>query len=148
VITLGFMALNFHEDLKRAEAIRGSSDRSFGLIFALAFLVLGLAPLRRHGHVRIWMLAVCGVFLAIAIFRPALMHFLNAAWTKLGLLLSRIVNPIVTTAMFFLVFTPVAAIARMLGKDPLRLKPDSKKGTYWIVRQPPGPQPESMSRQF
>jgi hypothetical protein len=148
VLTLGSMPLNFHEDLKRAEVIRGSSDRNFGLVFALAFTVLGLAPLRKHGHIRIWMLVVAGVFLVVAIFKPSILHFLNVAWTKLGLLLSKVMNPIVTALMFFLVFTPAAAIARMLGKDPLRLKLEPKKGTYWIVRQPPGPQPDSMSRQF
>jgi hypothetical protein len=73
---------------------------------------------------------------------------LNWAWTKLGLLLGKIVNPIVIGILFFLVFVPAAVVMRMLGKDALRLKPDRSRSSYWIVRNPPGPQPESMLRQF
>jgi hypothetical protein len=142
------MALNFHEDLKRTEVIKGSSDRTFGLVFAAGFVLIGFAPLRHHGHVRMWAFAVSGIFLAIAIVRPALLRFLNWAWTKLGLLLGKIVNPIVIGILFFLVFVPAGVIMRMLGKDTLGLKPDRKKTTYWIARTPPGPQPESMLRQF
>lgn len=142
------MALNFHEDLKRAEVIRGSSDRTFGLVFAAFFLLVGLAPLRHGGHIRIPALAVSGVFLLIALFRPALLRPINALWLKLGILLGRVVNPIVVSLLFFIVFVPAGVLLRLLGKDPLRLKPDYQKGSYWIDRNPPGPQPESLLRQF
>lgn len=127
--------------------LRGSSDRAFGLVLASAFIVLSLAPLRTGGRVRLPALGVAGVVLVIALLRPALLHTLNRAWTMLGLLLGRIVNPIVTAILFFLVFTPVGFISRLLGKDPLRLKM-RETDTYWTRRQPPGPRPDSMSKQF
>jgi hypothetical protein len=66
----------------------------------------------------------------------------------LGLLLGRIVNPVVTAVLFFLVFTPSGLISRLLGRDLLRLKPARETETYWITRHPPGPQSETMSKQF
>jgi hypothetical protein len=93
-------------------------------------------------------LGVAGVFLVVALLRPALLHALNGAWTILGLLLGRIVNPVVTAVLFFLVFTPAGLISRLRGKDPLRLKPARETDTYWITRHPPGPQSDTMSKQF
>jgi hypothetical protein len=142
------MGLNFHEDLKRAEGLRGSSDRTFGLVFASVFAVLSLWPLRAGGHVRVPALGVAGVFLVVALLRPGLLHPLNRAWTTLGLLLGRIVNPLVTAVLFFLVFAPAGLISRLRGKDPLRLKPARETDTYWINQHPPGPQPDTMSKQF
>ena len=143
------MGLNFREDLKRVEEIRGSSDdRNFGLVFATVFTVLSLWPLRAGGHVRARALGVAGVFLLVALLRPALLHPLNRVWTILGLLLGRIVNPVVTAVLFFVVFTPAGLISRLLGKDPLRLKPAGETDTYWINRDPPGPQSETMEKQF
>jgi hypothetical protein len=142
------MGLNFHEDLKRAEGPRGSSDRTFGLVFALVFTVLGLWPLRAGGHVRVAALGVAGIFLAVALLRPSLLHALNRAWTILGLLLGRIVNPLVTGVLFFLVFAPAGLISRLRGKDPLHLKPAREADSYWIIRHPPGPQSDTMSKQF
>jgi len=135
--------VNFHEDLERSEALRGSSDRTFGLVFAAASLLVGLAPLRRHGHVRLWALGLALAFLAVALVRPSLLRVFNRLWMKLGYLMGRIVNPIVMAILFFTVFTP-----RLFGKDPLRLKHDPVAGSYWIPRLPPGPSPDSMPRQF
>lgn len=142
------MSLNFHEDLRRSAQARGSSDRNFGLVFAAGCTLLGLWPLVKHGHIRWSLLVVAGVFLTAAIIMPRLLHPLNFVWTKFGLLLGRIVNPIVTGVLFFLVFTPAGIIGRMLGKDPLRLKRDAQADSYWIVRDPPGPEPYTMAKQF
>ena len=139
------MALNFHEDLRRPAEIRPSSNRHFGLVLALVFAVLGLWP---PGHVRAPAIAVASAFLMVSLIRPAFLHSLNRAWTMLGLLLGRIVNLIVTAVLFFLVFTPIGILSRLLGKDPLRLKLMPGVHTYWITRQPPGPQRETMSKQF
>lgn len=140
--------LNFHEDLKRSTDARGSSDRKFGLVFAAFFLVVGLWPVHSGGRIRVSAVALACVFLAVAGFRPTIIHPLNWVWTKLGLLLGRIVNPVVTAILFFLVFTPVGLVARLRHKDPLRLKPAPGADTYWITRTPPGPQPGTMSKQF
>ena len=142
------MDLNFYEDLSASARKTGSSDRQFGLVFTLAFAALGLWPLRAGGHARARALAIAGLFLVVALLRPAILLPLNKTWTLLGLLLGRVVNPVVTALLFFLVFTPAGLISRWLGKDPLRLKSDPAADTYWINRQPPGPHPETMSRQF
>ena len=142
------MGLNFHEDLKRDEAVRGSSDRNFGLVFAAFFTLLGLMPLRTGGHVRLPLTAVAAAFLIVALARPSILHQLNRAWLGLGLLMGRVVNPIVTALMYFLIFTPAGFILRAMGKDPLHLKLEPDADSYWIIRTPPGPKPESMSKQF
>ena len=140
--------MNTHEELTRKHDVRGSSDRAFGLVFAVFCAFVGLAPLWKHRPVRPWALVLSGLFLAIGILRPSWLHPLNQAWMKLGLLLGRIVNPIVMGLLFFVVVAPTALIFRMLGKDPLRLSLDAPADSYWIDRRPPGPSPETMSNQF
>lgn len=140
--------MNTHEELNRKHAVRGSSDRSFGIVFAVFFALLGLSPLWKHHPVRPWALALSGLFLIISTLRPAWLHPLNQIWIQLGLLLGRVVNPIVMGLLFFIVVAPIAIILRLLGKDPLRLSLDATLQSYWIDRQPPGPAPETMSNQF
>ncbi len=83
-----------------------------------------------------------------AIVAPKVLHPLNRVWTSLGLLLGKVVNPIVMGVVFLLAVTPIAVILRLLGKDLLRLRRDPAADSYWIPRDPPGPDPASMSRQF
>ena len=140
--------MNTHEELARKHAVRGSSDRAFGSVFAVFFALAGFAPLLKQQPMRPWALALAGLFLTITVLRPAWLHPLNQAWIKLGLLLGRIVNPIVMGLLFFVVVAPTALIFRLLGKDPLRLSLDATAGSYWIDRRPPGPSPETMANQF
>ena len=84
----------------------------------------------------------------LAFVRPASLTPLNAAWTRLGLLLFRIVNPIVMFLLFVLAILPIGLLMRLGGKDFLRLKRDEAAASYWIPRQPPGPTAESMTEQF
>jgi hypothetical protein len=137
-----------HEHFTGLTEIRGSSDRGFGLVLGAVLLLAGLAPLRRGGSVRMWALAVALAFLVPAVVRPSLLHPLNRLWTALGLLLGRIVNPIVTSVLFFVVFTPGAILMRLLGKDLLGLRDGEDRTSYWSKRQSPGPEPESMVNQF
>jgi len=137
-----------HEDLNREQHKAGSSDRTFGLVIAGVCLVVALGPLR-HGHApRWWVLAVAGVFSLIALLRPVLLARLNRLWTRLGVLLGKVASPIALGVLFYGVITPVAIVIRLTGNDPLRLKLDRDADTYWIAREPPGPPPDSMSRQF
>ena len=140
--------MNTHEELSRKHAVKGSSDRAFGLVFAVFFAFVGLAPLWKHHPLRSWALVLAGLFLAIGLVRPGLLHPLNQAWIRLGLLLGKVVNPIVMGLLFFLVVAPTALIFRLLGKDPLRLSLDAGASSYWIERRPPGPAPQTMSNQF
>jgi hypothetical protein len=137
-----------HEHLHSVEIAKGPSDRSLGLVFTLFFTAVALWPLRRGYPVRWWAI-VLAVLLAVATaVRPSLLHRFNLLWTRLGTLLSRIVNPIVTAVLFYGIVTPFSWVMRRSGKDPLRLRFEKETGSYWIARTPPGPPPASMRNQF
>ena len=137
-----------HESFSRDESIEGSSNRAFGLVFAAVFLIVALLPLLSGEAVRWWSAAVAAVFGALAVLAAPALGPLNKLWTRLGMLLHRIVNPVVLGIMFFIVVTPTGLLMRIAGKDPLRLKRDSAVSTYWIERDPPGPCPDSFRDQF
>lgn len=137
-----------HESFERRDDVRGSSDRSFGFVFAVVFAAIGLLPLIVGGGVRLWALAIGGGFLLVALALPRVLAPLNRLWLKFGLLLHKIVSPIVLGIMFYGVVTPTGLLMRALGKDPLRLKFERQSASYWIERVPPGPPPESMKDQF
>jgi hypothetical protein len=137
-----------HEDLSRQHVARAPSNRSFGFVFSAFFLLLALSPLRKHQPARLWALAIAVGFLAVGILAPAVLTPLNRLWMQLGRLLGRVTTPIVTGLLFYLVFTPAGFVARVLGKDPLRLRFDPNASSYWQERRPPGPPPEDMANQF
>jgi Saxitoxin biosynthesis operon protein SxtJ len=127
---------------------RPSSNRTFGLVFAGFFVLVALLPILRGHAVRLWALPLSALFLLAALAAPKALAPLNRAWTALGTLLHAVINPIVLGILFYLVFTPFGWALRRMGKDFLRLRASPGASTYWIPRQPPGPPPESMSRQF
>lgn len=137
-----------HEDLHREQRVDVSSDRSFGLVMSAALLVVGLWPLVSGRPVRPWALVAALVFAAFALLAPRVLRRPNLLWAKLGLLLGKVVSPVVLGVLFFLVLAPFGLVMRALGKDPLRLTLDRDATTYWIERNPPGPAPGSMSDQF
>ncbi len=137
-----------HHEFRAHEEVKTASNRSFGLVFGGAFAVLAFWSWYKGGHLWPVHIAVSAVFTLLALIYPAILEWPNKIWTKLGLLLSRIVNPIVMGLIFYLVFTPVAVIRRMRGHDPLRLKFARSATSYWIARDPPGPAPDSMKEQF
>lgn len=124
------------------------SERSFGLVFAAFFAILGLWPLKTGGDIRLWSLALAAAFLAAALACPRLLRPLNLVWFKFGMVLHHVVTPVVMGLLFFLTVTPVGLLMRATGKDPMRLKRDPSASTYWIRRTPPGPAPDSMKNQF
>lgn len=129
-------------------AVKPSSNRTFGLVFAAFFALVALLPALRGHPVRRWALVSSALFLLVALTAPKILAPLNRAWTALGTLLHAVVNPIVLGILFYLVFTPFGWALRRMGKDFLRLRPAPGASTYWIARKPPGPPPETMSRQF
>jgi len=137
-----------HESFDRDEAVHGPSNRSFGLVFAVVFLAIAILPLIFGRGLRVWSLGAAAAFGIIALVAPTVLAPLNKLWLKLGLLLHRVVSPIVLGIMFFLVITPMGLLMRALGKDPLRLRSDRGASTYWIPREPPGPPPDSFTDQF
>ena len=137
-----------HENLNREEEIKVSSDRSFGMVFTLVFLAVGIWVLS-GGRSEGWLfLAGSVILLVVTLARPSILGPLNRAWFKFGLLLGQVVNPLILGVVFFLVITPIAVIRRLLGKDSLRLKSKPSLESYWIDRNPLGPKPGSMTRQF
>jgi hypothetical protein len=94
------------------------------------------------------MLGVAAAFAILALLWPALLAPLNKLWLKLGLLLFKVVNPIVLGLLFYVIVAPIGLLMRALSKDPLRLRREPEALSYWIVRSPPGPEPDSMKNQF
>lgn len=137
-----------HEDLSRAQTVKTSSDRFFGLTFFVVFLIIALLPLLSRGAVRPVALGIALAFLAVSLAAPAWLAPLNRLWLKIGELLHRITSPIILGVMFFGVITPIGFLMRLAGKDLLRMKFDSHCTSYWIRREPPGPEKTSLKRQF
>jgi hypothetical protein len=138
-----------HERLsEEEEEVRSGSDRSFGIVFAVVFTLIALFPLLHGESVRLWALAVAAVFAGLAFLWPSLLAPLNRLWFRFGLLLHKIVNPVVLGVMFFVVITPVAAITRLFGGKLLSLGCDKSLPSYWQRRSPPGPEPDSVRNQF
>ncbi|MGE0151108.1 MAG: SxtJ family membrane protein [Reyranellaceae bacterium] len=138
----------FHENFDRSERVKSSSDRVFGLVFFVFFAVITLWPVLFGNPVRWWTAPFAGIFLALALLAPRVLAPLNRLWTGFGLLLHRVVNPLVMGLLFFVAITPMGLAVRLLGKDLLRLKRDPAAASYWIERNPPGPPADSMRRQF
>lgn len=126
----------------------GSSDRAFGLTMAAAFAVLALLPLLSKGTVHRWALIGSGSFALPALLAPGVLAPLNRLWTRFGRLLHSVTSPLVLAVMYYLVITPLALFFRAVRRDELRLRLDPAASSYWVHRNPPGPQPESLKRQF
>jgi len=137
-----------HENLDREQRVEGSSDRTFGFVFALVFLAFACWPLLSGAAPRWWAVVLAAVFGLVALFKPVLLARPNALWMKLGILMGKVVSPIALGILFYGVFAPTGALMRLSGKDPLRLKLDSRADSYWIPREPPGPPPDSMTNPF
>ena len=137
-----------HEVFSREEKIVAGSDRSFGFVMAGAFALVTLLNAWHVGRVWPWAGGLAALFLAAALLRPAILNPLNRVWLKFGLLLHRIVNPVIMALLFYGTVLPTGLVMRALGKDLLRLKRQPDADSYWIVRQPPGPSPETMKDQF
>ena len=122
--------------MKRVDSdkIKISSNRSFGLLFFVVFLIISLWPLTHEGSIRIWSVIVSAVFLILGLINSRLLTPLNVLWFKLGMILGAIISPIVMGIVFFLVVTPTGLILRIMGKDLLNKKYDKEKETYWIKR--------------
>lgn len=131
-----------------SSAPEGGSDRSFGLVFAAVFVVIGCWPLIKSGPLRLWALVVAAILLGLALAAPRLLAPLNRLWTQFGLLLGRIVSPIVLFLVYSVAVVPTGLLMRLVGKDPMRRKFDPGAGSYWVSRVPVGKPDRTMTRQF
>ncbi len=124
------------------------SDRTFGIVFALFFLVIGCLPMLKGAPARLWALGVTAAFLLAAVALPRALAPLNRLWMALGLLLGRIISPIMLFLVYCIAVAPTGLIMRLRGKDPLKRRFDPEAPSYWVHRTPPGKPDESMTRQF
>ena len=124
--------------------IKISSNRSFGIVFFVVFLLIALYPLIHNEEIRIWSLIISLIFLILGLINSRILNPLNKLWFKFGILLGKIVSPIIMGIIFFLVVTPIGFIMRVLGKDLLNLKFNANK-SYWIEKT--GPK-SKMKNQF
>ena len=126
------------------DEIKISSNRSFGIVFFIVFLLISLYPLLKDNDLRIWSLVISFIFLILGLINSKILTPLNRLWFKFGLLLGRFVSPLIMGIIFFIVVTPIGIIMRLLKKDLLNLK-YNKKETYWIDKS--GPK-SKMKNQF
>ena len=124
--------------------IKISSNRSFGVVFFIVFLLIALYPLLNNNEIRLWSLIVSVLFLILGILNSKILSPLNKIWFKFGLLLGKIISPIIMGVIFFLVVTPIGFIMKLLGKDLINLKFNNEK-SYWIQKS--GPK-SKMKNQF
>ncbi len=124
-------------DVTAHTEVEVGSERSFGIVFAVVFAIIAFWPLVFHGNpVRLWALGVGAIFLGLAFLAPQVLKPLNILWFKFGMLLSKIVSPIVMGIIFFITVTPIGLIRRMKHPDPLNQAFDKDADSYWIVREP------------
>ena len=130
--------------MKNSEDIKISSNRSFGIVFFIVFLIIALYPLTYGGEIRLWSLIISLIFLTLGSLNSKILTPLNKIWFKFGIFLGKIVSPLIMGIIFFLVVTPIGLIMRLLGKDVLNLKYNKNK-SYWIEKN--GPK-SKMKNQF
>ena len=124
--------------------IKISSNKSFGIVFFTVFLIIAIWPLLNGYEIRYWSLIISIVFLLLGILNSKILTPLNKIWFKIGILLGNVISPIVMSIIFFLVVTPTSFIMKILGKDLLNLKKNTKN-SYWIKKQN---QNSRMKKQF
>ena len=130
------------------EIVAGPSDRNFGFTMAAVFALIGSFGLYKgSSHAPLW-LCIAAIFAGLTLWRPQSLNPANRAWLKLGLLMYRVVNPVIMAILFFGAMLPIGLLMRLFGKDFLKLERVSSLPTYWLPRSDPRPPSESMRQQF
>ena len=124
--------------------IKISSNRSFGIVFFVVFLLIALYPLTYSEEIRAWSVIISLIFLVLGLLNSNILTPLNKLWFKFGIFLGKIISPIIMGIIFFLVVTPIGLLMRLLGKDLINLKYNNNK-SYWIEKK--GPK-SKMKNQF
>ena len=127
-----------------SENIKIGSNRSFGIVFFVVFLLIALYPITNQSEIRLWALIISLIFFFLGIFNSKILSPLNKLWFKFGLFLGKIISPIVMGIIFFLVVTPIGLLMRLLKKDLLKIKFNNDE-TYWIKKNDPN---NRMNKQF
>ena len=127
------------------DEVKLGSNRSFGIVFFIVFVLIAIYPIINQGELRIWSLIISLFFLVLGLFNSKILTPLNKLWFKFGLFLGKTISPIIMGIIFFVVVTPIGLIMRLIGKDVLNLKLNKKEGSYWIEKE--GPK-SKMKNQF
>ena len=127
------------------DEIKLGSNRSFGIVFFIVFVLIAIYPLINQGEVRIWSLIISFLFLFFGLLNSKILTPLNKLWFRFGLFLGKIISPLIMAVIFFLVVTPIGLLMRLFRKDVLNLKLNKKKSSYWIEKV--GPK-SKMKNQF
>ena len=120
------------------------SNRNFGIVFCIVFLLIAFYQILKNGDIRVWSLVVAIIFIFLAIIDSKILSPLNYLWIKFGFLLGKFISPIVLAIIFFLVVTPISLLLKIFGKDVLLLKKNESK-SYWIQKND---QKSRMKNQF
>ena len=129
--------------MKNSINIKPKDNITFGILFFILFLIIGLYPLKNGLNIRLWSLGLSFIFLIITFIRPNLFTPLNKLWIQFGILLGKVISPIVMGLVFFFVVTPIGILVRLFKKDVMGLK--KKETSYWINRED---KVQSMRKQF
>tara|TARA_Y100001970_G_C13821234_1_gene645002 strand:+ start:327 stop:713 length:387 start_codon:yes stop_codon:yes gene_type:complete len=127
-----------------SKKIKISSNRNFGFVFCIVFLIIGLWPLLSLNEVRYWSIIISIIFLILGLLNSKVLGPLNKIWFYFGITLGKIISPLIMGIIFFFVVTPIGILMRLFKKDILRLKKNKEK-SYWIQRNK---KINSMKRQF
>lgn len=125
--------------------IKKSDLKTFALIWAGIFMLVGMVPFLKHGNIRIWAVAVSLIFIILAFTKPEMLTKFYQVWMKIGHFIGGIISKIIMFILYFGVFTPISLFLKLIGKDLLNKKVDTSQKSYWINRER---QPESMKNQF
>jgi hypothetical protein len=137
-----------HEFQAREEVVNISSERNFGLVFAGFFALLGGLSLYNGAERWHYWLPLAALFAILAFAAPNVLAPFNRLWAKFGLLLHMVISPLFLGLIFYLCIMPVGFLMRLSGKDPMQRRLDPEAKSYWIIREPPGPAPETFKNQF
>ena len=118
------------------QKIKTSSNKSFGIVFFIVFLIIALYPIIKDGDIRLWSLILSLIFLILGLINSIILTPLNRLWFKFGIFLGKIVSPIILGIIFFLVVTPTGLLLRLFGKDVINLKYNNNN-SYWIKKTGP-----------
>ena len=112
-----------------------SSNRSFGILFFIVFLLIAFWPLTKQGEVNLYLISIALIFFVLGILNSKILSPLNKEWIKLGEILGRIVAPVVMAIVYFIILTPISLLVRLFGKDLIGMKFSNDINSYWIKRK-------------
>lgn len=140
--------MSTHESFNRSDDVKVGSERSFGIVFTVVFTIIGLFPLTGGESPLYGALVLAVLFLLFALFFQTPLKPLNILWFKFGMLLSRVMTPVIMFLLFITTVVPMGLIMRAVGHDAMRRKWDKNTDSYWIKRDPAGPSGDTMTNQF